>query len=204
MRKSYLCLTGAVFSLVFIFSNLALAEKYVGRTRPGSLSSRTMVIYNWASGVLFDFGLYYGQNTAQSSPSASNEWDQTITLYDVKLGYVFDNGFYFGAEYSGRNEYSSGAATNGGTPALGVGYFFGNGFSLRGFYRLNETWGSYRDGTGYQIDFGYMTSVTSDFYMGIQLSRRETTFKTNDYIAGFSSWKRTETYPMLSFGVLIN
>lgn len=205
MAKIYSCLTFVLFLLLFLSSELSSAEKYVGRTRPGSLSSRTTVIYNWASGFIFDFGLYYGQSSAVASPVASNEWSQTIMLYDIKMGYVTDSGFYLGGEYSGRNETNaSGGTGNGGTPAVGVGYFFGNGFSLRGFYRWNETWGGYKDGTGYQIDFGYMTAVTSDFYLGIQLSRRETTFKTHDTIAGFNSWRRTETYPMLSFGFLIN
>lgn len=204
MKKIFLCLLLMIFGAVLLSSNLASAEKYVGRTRPGALSSRSTIIYSWASGVLFDFGLYYGQSAAVSSPVVGNEWDQTITLYDIKIGYVTTGGFYFGGEYAGRNETTPGGTTNGGTSAAGLGYFFGNGFGLRGFYRWNETWGAYKSGSGYQIDFGYMTSVSSNFYLGIQLSRRETTFKTNDSLAAFDYWRRTETYPMLSFGFLIN
>lgn len=194
----------AFMSLSELAVKQAQAQKFVGRTRPGALTSRQSVIYNWASGVLFDFAVYYGENKASGQPAASNQWDQAITIYDIKLGYVFDAGLYFGAEYSGQNENSSGSTVNGGTPAAGLGYFFGNGWAVRGFYRWNETWGGYKSGSGYQIDLGYMASITSDFYLGILLSRRETNFQTNDFIVGFGGWRRTETYPMLSFGFLIN
>ncbi len=159
------------------------------------------------SGTLFDIGFYYGQSEATASPSAANEFKNNTSIYDIKLGYIFSEGFYLGGEYSTRNESSTSTTTgtlSGGGAGAGVGYFATSGFYLRGLYRFNETFGDYKNGSGYQADLGYMVNMTSNFFIGILISNRQITYKENKLIFGFDNWTKKETYPFLTLGFVIN
>lgn len=159
------------------------------------------------SGVLLDFGIHYGQSEATADPSPGNEWKNISSVYDLKLGYISDSDIYLGAGYSVRTDSLSSQANNslsGGAVLLGAGWFWGSGFNLRGFYHWNESWGDYKSGTGFQADLGYMMNITSNFYMGLLFSHRQTTFTSNSTIFNFQSWTRKETFPILTFGFLIN
>ncbi|MBC7740606.1 MAG: hypothetical protein H7061_00310 [Bdellovibrionaceae bacterium] len=159
------------------------------------------------AGVLFDVGIYYGQSEATANPVSSNEYKTNVSIYDVKLGYIFNEGYFLGGEYSTRNESSTATTTatlNGGGAGVGLGYFSSGGFYLRGYYRFNETFGDYKNGTGYQADLGYMMNLTSNFFVGIAFTNRQITFKENALILGFDSWIKKDTYPFLTLGFVIN
>lgn len=157
------------------------------------------------SGLLLDFGLFYGQTEATANPSALNEWQSTTSVYDVKLGKVEDSGLYWGAEYTVRNDNQILAVNAAGSGAgVGLGYFADNGFNARAFYKFSEKYGDYTDGSGYQADFGYSINMTANFFLGFNISIRQTTFRSNPLIASFDYWTRKETYPFISFGFIFN
>ena len=169
------------------------------RERPVSYSMNS-----GRTGVLFDFGIYYGQSEATADPALGNEWKNLTSIYDIKLGYIFDSNFYLGGEYSTRNDSMITTSNQGGTAAAGLGIFWGTGFHARAFYRINENFGSYTDGSGFQADLGYMTNLSSNFYVGVLLSHRQVTYKSNSSIVGFNSYTKKDTQPMLTLGFLIN
>ena len=159
------------------------------------------------SGVLFDLGYYYGQSEATANPSPGNEWKDIISVYDIRLGVITESDFYFGGGYMTRSDSLSSqgiSSTSGGTAMAGLGYYWGTGFNLRAFYHINETFGNYSSGTGFQADLGYMVNMTSNFYLGALLTHRQTVFTSNSTIANFQTWTRKQTFPMITFGFLIN
>jgi hypothetical protein len=157
------------------------------------------------TGTLLDGAIYYAQTEATASPAAGNTWQNTTSLYDIKLGQVLESSIYVGLEYSTRSDNQiSNATTSGNSVGAGVGYFTENGFNIRAYYKFNENYGDYKDGTGFEADLGYMVNMTSNFYLGINLSVRQITFKTNSTITNFDYWTRKETYPFLALGFLIN
>jgi hypothetical protein len=168
--------------------------------KPAKSISRT---YGFA-GTLVDLGLYYSQTQATATPAAGNTWDSTTSIYDFKVGYIDESHIYFGALFSSRHDNQvSATQVSGNGAGVGLGYFGYGGVNLRGYYRFNDVYGEYKDGSGYQVDLGYAINPTSSFYIGLNLSIRETTFKTNTSIASFESWVRKETYPFITLGFLI-
>lgn len=155
------------------------------------------------SGILFDFGIYYGQDEATANPNVGNEYIDNRSIYDIKLGYVFGNDVYFGGEYSVQNANYVGGSSTGHATAIGLGYFFSNNFNLRAYYRINETYSDYSEGTGFQADLSYLINVSSNFYFGLIVSHRQTTYKTNYTIAQFEEWTAKSTNPALAFGFLV-
>lgn len=159
------------------------------------------------SGVLFDLGYYYGQSEATANPSPGNEWKDITSVYDLKLGIITESDFYFGGGYMTRSDSLSSqgiTSSSGGTAMAGLGYYWGSGFNLRAFYHFNENFGNYSSGTGFQADLGYMVNMTSNFYLGALISHRQTVFNSNSSIANFQTWTRKQTFPMITFGFLIN
>jgi hypothetical protein len=196
--KSYFC-----FLLVLI--TLILGHQSFAQMNSSGRAAKTMSRFYGRTGVLFDPAVYFGQTEATANPVAGNQWQYTTTIYDIKLGYINHNSFYLGGEYTTRSDNQVYVASTSGTAAgAGVGYFFDNGFNLRVYYKFNEVFGNYLDGTGYQADLGYAVNLTSNFYLGFVISVRQTTFKTNRTITNFDFWTRKETYPFLTLGFLIN
>ncbi len=186
------------FLVVFLLGALAVAA--------GQRSERvaSYSLNSGRTGVLFDAAVYYGQSEATADPAAGNEWKNLTSVYDVKLGYIFDSKLYLGGEYSTRSDSSMTSTQSGGAGAVGAGLFWGSGFNLRSFYRFNENWGDYSEGSGFQADLGYMHNITSNFYIGLIASHRQTTFTKNSLIANFKSFTKKDTQPMLTVGFLIN
>lgn len=192
---------GLLILAVSLFVNLSAYAQSGISGRPAKAVSRSY----GRTGLLFDAGIYFGQTEATANPAALNQWQSTTSIYDVRLGYITESSIYFGAEYSTRsdNQISSESAS-GNAAGLGFGFFSDNGFNIRTFYRFNENYGSYANGTGYKADIGYTINMTSNFFLGFAISIRQTTFKTNDMIVAFDSWTRKETYPFFTFGFLFN
>ena len=193
--------------LALLVASFFVAEVSLAQARSGgSRSARPMTYSSGNSGVLFDFGIYYGQSEASANPSVGNEWKDNTSIYDVKLGYIMDGGVYLGAAYSTRTQSTSSvgvSSTTGNVGAFGGGYFWDNGFNIRGYYRVNESFGEYKSGSGFQGDLGFMLNMSSNFYIGFLVSHRQVTFTENKTIAAFNSWTRKETYPFITLGFLI-
>ena len=135
------------FILIFLMQICFVkAQADSSSPRVAKTISRT---YGFA-GTLFDTGLYYSETEATATPAAGNTWKSSTSLYDVKLGYINESHWYYGALYSGRSDDQLSPTTeSGGGFGLGLGYFWYNGFNVRAFYKLNETYGGYSDGTGF-------------------------------------------------------
>lgn len=187
-----------VFSSLFL--NFAQAQA-VGRSRGTAPSPK---FSSGRSGVLLDFAVFYGQDEATANPNVGNEYKDNDSVYDIKLGYVFNNDFYFGGDLSVRNYSYLGGTSTGQSTGAGFGYFFSNNFNVRAFYRFNESYDNYRDGSGFQADLNYLLNLSSNFYLGFLISHRQTTFTTNSQIASFEKWTYKTTFPAISFGFLIN
>ena len=156
-------------------------------------------------GALFDASVYYGQTEATANPAAGNSWSNTTAIYDIKAGYISEAGIYVGAVFTSRSDNQvSVDSVSGSSTGVGVGYFGDGGFNLRGYYKFGDTYGDYNEGTGFQADLGYLLNPTSNFFFGVNLSIRQTQYKSNSTIAGFDSWTRKETYPFFTFGFLFN
>lgn len=172
------------------------------QTRSGSISRGSVYVVR-KSGVLLDFGIHYGQAEATGNPSAQNFKNNT-SVYDIKLGYVSEGNWYIGGLYSVKNYSTISGSSNGKTGGLGFGYLFRNNFNIRAFYRHNDVFGEYREGSGFQADLEYKVSFASNFYIGALISHRQVTFKANDTISNFQDYTLKETYPAISLGFLIN
>jgi hypothetical protein len=159
---------------------------------------------SFKGGGLFDFAFYYGQTEGSSDPDNSYQAKNNESYYDMKLGYVFNSGVYFGAEYNARNSGYVGGSTTGNGAAAGLGYFFQNGINLRGYYRFNESFSDFRNGTGVQADAGYSQLFATNFYLGIMLSYRKTNYTKRDSDPTLTRYSFDSTYPMLTVGFLIN
>ncbi|MBC7419733.1 MAG: hypothetical protein H7328_03300 [Bdellovibrio sp.] len=199
------------FVCFLIFSILVIGEARAQQPRGSGRPAKAMSYGSGHSGTLFDVGIYYGQSQATADPSVGNEWKSSTSIYDIKLGYISNEGYYGGVEYSTYTQ--STAATlsttavdsqTGGGAGVGLGYFASNGFQLRGFYRFNESFGDYKNGTGYQVDGGFSVNMTSNFYLGLSLSHRQISFKDNKFITNFNYWTKKETYPFVTLGFIIN
>lgn len=156
-------------------------------------------------GTLVDVSIYYGQTEATANPAAGNSWQNTTAIYDLKGGYITDSSIYIGAVYTSRSDNQvSAASASGSSVGIGGGYFADSGFNIRGYYKFNDTYGDYKNGSGFEANLGYLLNPTSNFFFGLNVSVRQSTYTSNSVIPGFNSWTRKETYPFLTFGFLIN
>ena len=188
--------------LLFVLT-CSLAPKAIAgdSARPAKTISRSY----GRIGTLFDVGIYYGQTEATANPVAGNSWQNTTAIYDIKLGYITEDSLYFGADFTSRSDNQiSVTSVSGSSAGVGVGYFSDGGFNIRAYYKFSDVYGDYQDGSGFQADLGYMLNPTSNFFIGLAVSVRQSTYKTNNMIAGFNSWTRKETYPFINIGFLLN
>lgn len=189
-------------ALFVVFSITGLSSLGQAQTRGGG-PSRGSVYVAGKSGVLLDFGIHYGQAEAVGNPT-TQDFKNNTSVYDIKLGYITDGNWYLGALYSVKNFSDLTGTTNGKTGAVGFGYFFRNNFNIRTFVRHGESYGEYREGSGFQADLEYKVPFASNFYIGALVSHRQVTYKKNESIVNFEDYTAKETYPAISLGFLIN
>lgn len=116
---------------------------------------------------------------------------------DLNLLYFVRGGPTFGFRYliESRNEVDSEAGESYGPSA---GYYWERGWFVLGHYDILSKLGSWTNGEGPQIDFGYLEHIGGQFHIGFQVSDRSVTYKT-DKTSSLSE-KRTvhDTYPSLT------
>lgn len=127
-------------------------------------------------GILFDAAYYFGSNDFKST-TTNTSLNQTSFL-DLKLGYINQAAFYYGAQYTLRNDATRTTKTDGRGTGFGIGYFLMIGFDARVYYRFNESYSDYSQGSGYQIDIGYSARVISNVYLGVIIDYRDITYKS--------------------------
>ena len=192
-------------SILSIIATLIVSIDIKAQTETTDKSIKTISRSYSRKGLILDSIIYLGQTEAKANPVNLNQWKATTTIYDIKLGYILENNIYYGVEYSIRNDTQISLATSSGSAAgLGLGYFNDNGFNFRGFYRLSEIFENYSNGSGIQADLGYMINLNVNFFIGLAISYRQSTFKTNNTIVAFDTWTRKEIYPFVTVGLIIN
>lgn len=148
--------------------------------------------------VIITANVFIYESKAETTPGGASE--SKVTIYDFKGGYLIDRGWYLGAIYTMRSS-QNGSGDESGT-ALGAsgGYYFQNGFYLAGHYIFDAKLGDFKEGSGFQVDFGYITSVSGSLYVGVELTHRSITYKSND-TAVIDKHTVTEMMPMLTVGI---
>lgn len=148
--------------------------------------------------IIITANVFIYESKAETSPGGPSE--SKVTIYDFKGGYLIDRGWYVGAIYTMRSQ-QSGSGDESGT-ALGAsgGYYFQNGFYLAAHYIFDAKLGDFKEGSGFQADFGYISSVSSSLYVGVELTHRSISYKSSDTIV-FDKHTVTEMMPMLTVGV---
>ncbi|AZZ35936.1 hypothetical protein CIK05_03720 [Bdellovibrio sp. qaytius] len=162
-------LMGVLFVLLFSLNSFAaLAPRMYSIILQGGLSSRQ------------------NQDSFQNSVY-SNKMDINI-LYFVRGGPTF--GFRYLIE--SRNEAGSEAGEAYGPSA---GYYWERGWFILGHYDILSKIGSWTNGEGPQIDFGYLEHIGGQFHIGFQVSDRTTVYKTDKTSALSEIRTVKDTYP---------
>ncbi len=162
-----------------------------------SFSSLQVQARGSSSGVMLTANAFMYNITAQDTPGSKSE--SKLSVYDVKLGYLMGNGFYLGGIYSTRNA-TNNSSEDGKAMGASAGYIGSGGFFLKGHYILSAERGIYKEGSGVQGDFGYLTNVTSSFMVGVELTYRSIDYKKSDNNSSLESHKQEELFPMLTVG----
>jgi hypothetical protein len=180
MRKNLLALIGGAM-MVCGFASTSFAAPGGGSTMEG---------------IFVDFnGLMYNQ-TRVTSPGSSS--DDNLYIYDIKLGYIMSSGLYLGGAYTTRSHNGSAVSGEDGTATgASICYVSSSGFFLIGDYYFDAKLGNYTNGSGYQGDFGYLGNVAGPFYIGVELTYRDLTYK-GSLPTGINSYEVKELLPMLS------
>lgn len=116
---------------------------------------------------------------------------------DLNLLYFVRGGPTFGFRYliESRSEAGNEAAEAYGPSA---GYYWERGWFILGHYDILAKVGSWTNGEGPQIDFGYLEHIGGQFHIGFQLSDRTTTYKTDKNSALSKIRVIKDTYPSLT------
>lgn len=150
-----------------------------------------------SSGVMATANAFMYNLTVESTPGGKAE--SKLSIYDIKLGYLNGGGLYLGGLYTMRNQ-ENGSSEDGNALGASIGYVGSAGFFVKGHYILSAERGDFKEGTGVQADFGYLTNVTSSFMVGVELTYRSIDYKKNAGIPGLTSYKQEELFPMLTVG----
>jgi len=156
--------------------------------------------------IVFSPGVSYSSNDTDTGSGTSSGSE---LLLDVKLGYIFPMGFYVGGIYHNASNSAGSAVNDEKATAFGpsVGYFSPMGFYVTGHYFLvaerndyGVAGGDASEGTGPQVDLGWVFPLTSVFSMGPQLTYRSLNYSKADVggVATDIDVTRTEIRPYIS------
>lgn len=184
MKKTYLFL---ITLLSFIPLNSALAKGGGGSS--------------WLLGI----DLSYLSSKTETDVSGTTATAETATtFYDISFGKMLGANIFLGALYSTSNDKTTGASvsttTSGSATGASLGYIFDSGVFLTATYLLSATYDDYKKGTGYQIDLGWRSFLSSSFFVGAKLATRSIKYTENETISGFNSLTTTSTMPYISLG----
>lgn len=152
---------------------------------------------NWLLGMDLS---YISSKTETETGGLKSTSESTNTLYDLSFGGMLGANLYVGAMYSTKNDKSLSTSTNGSATGVSIGYVFDSGVHLTGTYFLTATDENYKKGSGYEIDLGWRSFISSSFFVGAKLAMRSLKYTENATILGFQSVTSTTTLPYISFG----
>lgn len=151
-----------------------------------------------SSGIIVTANAYMYNTTTEVTPGSRTE--STSSIYDFKLGYLSGSGIYLGGIYTLRRSEISNVVTDGNATGGSLGYVASSGIFLKGHYLASAEHGSYKEGTGYQVDLGYLSNVTGPLLIGVELTYRSLSYKKDTDSAGIDKVVKTELMPLLSLG----
>lgn len=156
------------------------------------------------SGVLFSLNAFYTTDKVEvESGGVTSTVDAKDSAYDVKLGYLSNSGLYWGGLYTSRSSDIGGSTSAGTATGASLGYVGSRGFYVMGHYLLSATAGdNYKEGSGMQVDLGYMSAVSGGLILGVELTYRSVTYKKDETNAALDHYKHDEVMPMLTLGYL--
>ena len=190
---------------------------FVGAASVFILSSRSFAAGDGSSGggksggsviLSASAGLY---NTKDDTAGVVNN-NTEVSVSDGTLGYVFSSGIYIGGIYGTATTSDKALATkpvstfSGGT----LGYFSQGGFIFQGHYISNAeikkataTTG-WVEGTGSQIDLGFIKNLYGPIFVGGQISTRTIEYAKLDTAGVKTKSKHTvvETFPELKLSIV--
>lgn len=153
-----------------------------------------------SNGVLVSANIFMYNNQVEQSPGGESK--SNTSIYDIKAGYLSGNGLYLGGIYTLRSAETNSGSVDGNALGASIGYVGASGFYLKGHYLLSAEYDNLKEGTGFQADFGYLTNITSSFFVGVELTYRSIDYKKVESSPGTDSLKITETFPMLTIGFI--
>lgn len=129
-----------------------------------------------------------------------------ITDTDLRLMKV-EKKWSYGAIYSMSSNDSS--DSNRSSYGLSAGYYSEKDFYLNAHYFLSSKYkfgsnNEYSKGSGYEIDLGFLTKITSSFYVGLMMAHKNFSY-TEQNVNGISqevSANHKELIPMFTFAVV--
>lgn len=150
--------------------------------------------------------LYY---TWDETFEGSSDSELTATYMDFKLGAKVTTNVYVGGIYSTMTRESNGneRKRTGLGPSVGL---MSGGLFLIAHYLLNVEYvrsnsDTLEEGSGLQVDFGYLSSIGSNVYVGPQLTWRSFSYKKHNQggsTSTLSDTKHTETVPYLALAFM--
>ena len=148
--------------------------------------------------------------SGEESTEGTSKSKSMVTQGDVNLGYAFSSGIYLGAFYGSKSQETDTTKPKGshygGTLGLISGGWFVNAHYLTGG-QWGETSGntSWDEGTGAQVDLGYMMRVGGPLFLGLQLTYRSLTYEkkiVNDVDVIGDPLKVNEFYPAMRISLI--
>lgn len=155
--------------------------------------------------LVFSPAFFY-KNYEDKTNSTRNE--VTETYYDIKLGYVMTSGLYLGGLYSAMTREINENEVERTSYGAGVGYY-SNGWFLMGHYVIDSEYetspgNKHIEGSGFQLDVGHWFNVSSQIYVGPQLTYRSISYdkyQTNSTTVSLEM-KSTEFLPYISLALM--
>lgn len=153
-----------------------------------------------SSGVLLSANVFMHNSSVEVNPGASEESNNSI--YDIKLGYLGGSGLYLGGIYTIKNSETSSTKQSGSAMGASLGYVGSRGFFIKGHYLVSAEFQNLQEGTGYQADVGYMSNISPNVFMGVELSYRTIKYAKEEGNPALTSVTTTDLFPMLSVGLV--
>lgn len=148
-----------------------------------------------AGGVMLTANAFMYNEKVDNNGATS---EANTSIYDFKLGYLLSSGVYLGGIYALKMTDDGTTKKDGSATGASLGYVGDSGFFIQGHYFLSAKFDKLTEGTGYQGDLGYVTSVSSAILLGVELSYRNIEYKKNNDVD--ASVKVTELLPKLTLG----
>ena len=141
---------------------------------------------------MYSIILQGGFTTRQNTDSFNNS--VYMNKMDLNLLYFVRGGPTFGFRYLIESRSEAGAEA-GEAYGPSAGYYWERGWFILGHYDILAKVGTWTNGEGAQIDFGYLEHIGGQFHIGFQVSDRTTTYKT-DKTSSLSEIRTVkDTYP---------